>query len=84
MQLFQVAFGLLLGLLIAAVVFIWMSMRGEAKSRTLAPIRIRVDDGKRRRVEPRPEEDNSAVDMIDLFFGFITLVLLAVMFVHVL
>lgn len=76
MQGIQITTGVFFGIMILVAMFTWMSMRGEVGARRLAPLRVRLDDKKRRRPDPRQDEDHSAITLVDMFFGFLILALI--------
>lgn len=71
------------GILALIAFYVWFSMRGEAKTRKLAPVRVRVEDGKRVPREAPPQEEENYLDLMDMFFGLLLFLMFAAFLIQV-
>lgn len=71
------------GILAMIAFFLWSSMRGEAKTRKLAPVRVRVENGKHLHREAPPEEEENNLDILDMFFGLLLFLMFAAFLIQI-
>ena len=71
------------GILAVIVFYLWFSMRGETKTRKLAPVRVRVENGKHMHQEAPPEEGENNLDILDMFFGLLLFLMFAAFLIQI-